>query len=75
MSDIVAATLHAHMNELVAVSTLTGWLDTGAIFVPLKALYGTRRTSNLRQSCYSKLLVDRGRDTLRSRPCSVGDGQ
>ena len=53
--DIVAAFLHAWMDELLAVQAPRGLLADGEVFVPAKALYGTRCASNLWQAWCSKL--------------------
>ncbi len=58
--DIVAAFLHAWMDELLAVLAPRGLLADDEVFVPVKALYGTRRASNLWQAWYSKLFSSHG---------------
>ncbi len=45
--DITAAFLHEWMDELLAVLAPRGLLADDEVFVPVKALYGTRRASNL----------------------------
>ena len=58
--DIVAAFLHAEMDELIAVAAPAGLIEDGCVFIALKALYGTRRASHLWQEWYSDLFVAAG---------------
>ena len=58
--DVVAAFIHAPIDELVVLLPPRGMLPEDSVFVLQKALYGTRRASRLWQRHYTQLLNDAG---------------
>ena len=58
--DIVAAFVHASIDEVVAVYPSDGLLDRGECFLLLKALYGTRKASKRWQQHYTRVLKGYG---------------
>ena len=58
--DIVAAFVHASIDEVVGVVPQDGLLEKGECFLLLKALYGTRMASKRWQRHYMRVLRTHG---------------
>ena len=67
--DIVAAFVHASIDEVVAVYPSDGLLDRGECFLLLKALYGTRKASKRWQQHYTRVLKSRDMAGWQAQSC------